>query len=116
MRAILIDVEKQIIIEVWQDGLEDMQRMVGGRIELGHRFYDGEVERNTLFVDEEGLLKNIVKGFVLIDDAYDVEGGIKFTGNGLICGFDENTGKTLDCTLSIDELANNITFVTYHPY
>ncbi len=116
MRAIKLDAERQLIIEVWVDGLEDMQRMVNGKIEIAHRFYDGDVERNTLYVDDEGLFKGNVHGFVLVDEAYDVEGGIKLTGDGLICGFDEKTGKTIDCNMTIDEVSKMIAFVTYKPY
>src|SRR5690606_8623553 len=115
MRAIKIDTENRTITEIEIGGLKDMQKAVGGLIEVAQRFYDGESERNTLFVAEEGLLKNIEVGFVLTDEAYDVEGGLKFTGNGLICGFQETTGKTIDCNLSIDDIKKMIAFVTYQP-
>lgn len=53
MKAYWINATAKVITEVEYTGLADLQRMVGGSIELAKTWPAGD----TLYVDEEGLLK-----------------------------------------------------------
>lgn len=105
IRAIKIDSENETVTEIEVCGLRDMQKAVGGLIEVAYRFYDlkSGLETNTIYVDEEGLLKNNPYGF-RID-------GFSFVGDGLICGFDEISGETDNCTLDVNEIRRSIKFI-----
>ena len=101
-KGILIDIEKQEIREVEVGGLESKQGYVGGLIQIA---FETEDEKNVIFVDEEGLLKNNDKGFFL------VEGGHQpFKGSGIVCGFDPETGDDADISLTVEEVTEMVTF------
>jgi len=114
MKALKIDSEKGIVIEVESNGLSDLQEYVGGWITVGLSLpLDGETT-DTLFVDDEGLLKNPEHFFL-----WEVEKGIyvdekikwrSFAGNGIIVGTDTN-GESVDCTLSMADVTKKIAFV-----
>ena len=97
--AYKINAEKGRIERIQIENLEDMQACVGGLIELA-----GEIEgRNDLYVDEEGLCKEVTYGFRFKDRI--------FAGNGLIIG---HNGKGASCDVNISELqvALNVDFIS----
>lgn len=82
------------------NGLADMQRMVGGYIEVAHRFPNGDI----VFVDEEGLLKEPSLWFE-IAGAHQT-----FAGNGLVTGPEDAEGKLTEPRSTRDELTQVVTF------
>lgn len=100
MKAIHINAEKQTITEININGLSGMQDAVGGYIAVAH----GPNDKNTIYVDDEGLLKGYNYGF-------EYNGAHQpFAGNGIVCGIDYETGESTDCTLTIDEIKKNVRF------
>jgi hypothetical protein len=100
MKAILIDAVKREITEVEYGGLEDLQRMVGGYIEVAWHNRHGDV----MFVDEEGKMKGHTSGFV-VQGVHDV-----LVGNGVVVGretyefTDAGPLVTLDPVVTVAEL------------
>ena len=103
MRAIKITAETGAIEEIEIDGLADMQAAVGGYLEAACDTPDG---KNTLYVDEEGLMKEN-EHFILY-----CHGHAPYAGNGLFCGFNSRSGKTVDCKMSLDEVKKDVRFIT----
>lgn len=106
MRAIFIDsVNREVkevdldpnsnILEQWYDILKvDM-------VEVGCYLS----EKDSIMVDEEGLLKN-TKEFFIYNGAHQ-----PFAGNGLIVGVDSE-GETISCEISLEEVERNTRFYT----
>jgi hypothetical protein len=101
MRAIFIDAKKRTISEIHLDPRNDLltqcQKLLNGYLEIGLRMED----QHTLYVDEEGQLKNLKDGF-LVD-------GCRFPllGNGLILGREDRNG---DATISVMDVSRRILF------
>jgi hypothetical protein len=63
---------------------------------------------NTIYVDEEGLF-NLTPNSMF----FTFEGAHQpFAGNGLIMGTDEETGESIDSTLTLDEVRAKVNFLT----
>lgn len=101
IRAIYIDAAERRVSEVGVIGLEDMQTLVGGYIATGYTFENGD----TLFVDDEGLLKE-PSHFFLIPGAAQ-----PFAGDGLIVGAADTEGETMDATSTVEEIQEQIRFL-----
>ena len=67
-------------------------------------------DKNDVYVDEEGLLSvdENTKFFKLKNYPQPL------SGNGLIMGFDNETGENGSTNLTIDEVKNNVTFMSAH--
>ena len=100
-KAILIDPERGIISMVEIDGLDSMYALIGCKyIEAATM-----IGKDTVFVDEEGLLDPVCYGFT-------VKGVPQiFIGKGLICGHDDY-GKGVDCTTKMTDLIDLIDWVS----
>jgi hypothetical protein len=106
MKALLIDATAQNIREVEYQSLTDMQRLIGGFIEVAYTWDDGD----TLYVDEEGMLKGADRGFLIT-----VRPDQPLMGNGLLVG--EETGEGLETnppTMTVEELRQRVAFFTGH--
>ena len=81
-KAIKIDVDNQTISQVEINGLEDLQKIVEGRIAVAHYFENGDV----CFGNEEGLFcfGDQPKGWFYIQGAYQ-----RPKGNGVSVGSTE---------------------------
>jgi len=101
MKAIFIDSENKEIKEIEVTGLSDMQRCVNGLIEQAVT-----IRNNVIFVDEEGLFKHYEIWF-----SYDHSR--PFAGNGLVIGYDLNTGDEIDTSMDIEEVKSKVTFLDY---
>lgn len=101
MRAILIDPIKREVTEVQihhaleGDTLGDLQKAVGGYIELAHRFDNGD----DLFVNEEGLYKYSI--------FFDIGAHSPFAGSGIIVGHN-SAGNTTPAKSSIEDIKSRI--------
>ena len=103
MRAIRIDAEKQVVEEVLIDQdstLEDMQRYVGGLIDICA--IDG---RNDLVINDEGALQ---ENYVFIFEFSPSEPHL-FYGNGLVVG--QKDGETTGTRLSVESIKSRVQFV-----
>lgn len=89
MRAIHIDAKSKTVKTVQAETLTDMQKLVGGYIEIAQNLPGGDI----LFVDEEGLLKERQDVFFFNGHAY--------VGNGLIIGDEKPAKMTLDKAKSL---------------
>lgn len=107
MRAILINVNEQSVSEVEVDEHDSLASIYS---HLGCDLFDVihvEAGRpHSLFVDDEGLLKNPDK-FFCIPALY----GGWLAGNGLLLGFDRNSGDSRPCTLSVEGVRQLVHFV-----
>lgn len=108
MRAIKIDVHNRVVreIELHSDDelcLRDMQHAVGGHIEKVTILDNND----TLFVDEEGLLKG-----PHADQFFTFEGYPEpLCGNGLIAGWRPEDGETIAAKSPLEEIQKRVTFV-----
>ena len=65
---------------------------------------------NDIYVNEEGLL------FLKQQSMFFMYKGQPqpYSGNGLILGYDEKTGDSVDTTLTVEEVRNNVRFLNIH--
>jgi hypothetical protein len=106
MKAILIDVEKREVREVEiGDGIDPIYEQLKCDC-----FTCVDIDdRNTVYVDDEGLLKvNRNSVFFQYDD-----GEIPLVGNGLILGTDYETGESIDTNLNVEDVRKTVKFLTY---
>jgi hypothetical protein len=104
MRAILIDSKNKTVSEIDIDDtktLEDWYRNLDCElVEVAHYIS----EKNHILVDEEGLLKD-PDNFFTYNGAHQ-----PFAGNGLIVGVDFNTGESVSCDITLEEVEQNVMF------
>jgi hypothetical protein len=101
MRAIQIDSVNRVIKEIQVNGLEDLQKAVGGLICWAHELSNGD----TLFVDDEGLLKE-PENFFFIQGARQ-----PFAGNGVIVGAADIEGDSTAALSSIEGIREIVAFL-----
>ena len=82
MRAIHINAKDQTVTEVEVKSLRDLQRLVGGLIEAAPCGTTTE----TLYVDEEGLLKGL-------DYSFEYAGYGPYFGSGVVIGASDRQGN-----------------------
>lgn len=105
MKALHIDAEHLTIGVVEYHGLADLQRLVGGFIEVAYLWPNGDV----LYVDEEGLLKLPQRGFRIT-----VRPDQPLAGNGVLVGREiEGTAGTEPPTMTVPELWSTVQFVAF---
>jgi len=108
MKAIRINVYDRTITEVdlGENSLKGMQKIVGGNIELAFGVKLGD-NGDALFVNEEGLLNN-PQAFQM----WYYEAGEKylvFAGNGVIVGTDDE-GETVDVKVKAENVKRLLEF------
>lgn len=112
MRAILIDVHKKEIREVELlrgDHLQTIYALLG--CSLISTAAELAPNGDTVFVDDEGLLKNPP------DPAFAVGGKLEypvqegFFGNGIIMGAPDENGNSTNAKSSLDDIRARITFI-----
>lgn len=105
MKAIKINAETRQVEALEIDGLEGLQKAVGGYITVATGLDDeGEVsarETHTMYVDDEGLFK-YQYGF-FYDGSHQ-----PFAGNGVIVGFDAKTGVDRNAIVSLEEVESKV--------
>ena len=102
MNAYLIDSTARTITAVEYTGLADMQKMIGGYIEVAYSFPYGDI----LYVDEEGLLKGPEHLFWLQDRPDQ-----PFAGNGVLVGREiGDTERTAPPRMSLEYFSERIRF------
>lgn len=109
MRCIIINAKERTITEgdnPAQDksGLEFMQKTVGGYIQIAAYVKTTKQGNDVLYVDEEGLLKNLGYGFVY-HGAHQ-----PFVGNGIICGVEDKDGNTVAAKISLEDVRKRVRF------
>ena len=103
MKAILIDVKNQEIKEVEHDNtLQNIYGLLDCRV-----FDVVRIDNvNSIFVDDEGILK---------DNLYFQYSGrdhvIQLAGNGLILGVDDE-GNSISPTLTVEDVKNKVSFLS----
>jgi hypothetical protein len=101
MRGILIDPAAKLIHEVEYNG---DYRQISKRIECDLFTVVGIDGVNSIFVDDEGLLKDIEDFFTYGEYPQPL------AGKGLILGCDE-AGESIATTLTVAEVAANVSFL-----
>ena len=108
-KAILINVKEETITEVivTKDLKGSQLQSIYGL--LGCNLVDiVNVGENDIYVDDEGLLS--------LDNnskLFSYKGHYQpLAGNGLIMGYDNNTGDSIDVTITLDEVKKNVKFLT----
>jgi hypothetical protein len=108
-KGILIDVKNRTITEV-----EVIENSQGSQLESIYKHLGCSTfelsnidEQNDVYVDEEGLL--------FMDDNtmfFQMDNKQPLAGNGLIMGYDDETGESVDTTLSVEEVTSRVKFHT----
>ena len=110
-RGILIDVTNKTITEVV---VTENER--GSQLSSIYEHVDCELVNvlnigdHDIYVDDEGLFKkppSELKFFVWEDFDQPIP------GNGLIMGFDSNTGSSMNCELTIEYVKSKVKFLSY---
>jgi len=102
MKFILLDSKnREVKYAEFKDLLEEGRKFIDGYLGCA-----GEIDsRNTLYIDDEGLLKiNHDTNWLSVNNI-----GI-FAGNGIIAGLNRETGETIDTNIDIDNFSENIEF------
>lgn len=102
MRVIKIDARRRALFEEEEPGtIEDIQAWIGDRFTVAWTM----ANRDTIYVDDEGLLKNpeYFFGIKSMDEAI-------FAGNGYVQGCDEE-GRPIDVGKSLSWYRDNIIFL-----
>lgn len=108
-KSILIDVKNQTITEVSvtkdEDGsqLQSIYEHVGCNMVEIVPFGDD----NDVYVDEEGLLNLDSNSMFFLLEGYPQP----ICGNGLIMGFNPETGESINTTLSVEEVKGKVKFM-----
>jgi len=115
MRAIWIDAERREITEIALpdrgDGrLEAMQRAVGGNIDAAFDLPHSPGHSETLYVDEEGLLKGYSYGFAWTGAPQEF-----YAGSGLVSAYDPSTGETCASSMAVEKVREHVTFLLFLP-
>jgi hypothetical protein len=104
IKAILIDPETRTIREVLvdeKDFLDSCYKLIGcNLIEVAV-----DLDDDTIYVDEEGLCKQ-VKGLFEVVGAHQ-----PFAGRGLVVGYNASADKHVDTTLSVQDVVDIVRWV-----
>jgi hypothetical protein len=102
MKALLIDSKNKVVkqIEIGEHFTEISKAIDCEVFAAPHIMHNND----TLYCDDEGLLKNPENFFLL--DSYPQP----IAGTGLILGCDDE-GESTDVSMSLDELSNKVTFM-----
>jgi hypothetical protein len=104
MIAILIDSNNQVIRQVEYKNSDDIRKLIGGWIELAHKWEHGD----SLLIDEDGLLKRPEHFFRIQCHPTHI-----IPGNGLILGKQLKTGYNLYPVLTVDQVRAIVEFQTW---
>jgi len=99
-KAIFIDAQHNTIYATEVSGLKDLQRLVQGLIEVAPAT---DTSGSTLYVDEEGLLKNY-------NYAFSYNGSDPYYGNGVLIGAADEHGNDTDVLATIEEVKQRVRF------
>jgi hypothetical protein len=102
MKSYLIDVDKQEIREVDTTDYKDFNKYVGCNTGTIPIIFSNE---DSLWIDNEGLLKSNMKGFTFVFDEDGTQW--KFAGNGLLIG-SGTEGENADVQMTIERLKEQI--------
>ena len=106
-KCLWIDASNGVVIEKTFAGLTDLQRLVGGSIELAYHWPNGDV----LFVNEEGLVLGFDRGF-----NFSRRSDQWLAGNGVVVGREvegpeyPNGYTNLDPKLTVQDLRGMVDF------
>jgi hypothetical protein len=107
MRVIKIDSVNRTISEIElnnedENKLKGLQSIVEGLIEVAHELPNGD----TLFVNEEGLMYSPMHFF-------EIKGAHQpFAGNGVIAGYDFESGDSTDAESSLSQVRSIVSFLS----
>ena len=99
-KALKIDVVAQTVTEVKIDKYQDIYSQIGNGCNLFCCPVDFE-NGDTLFADDESLLREVEGCFLFPDWSYPI------VGNAIILGTDEE-GDSIDCKSTIEEITSQI--------
>lgn len=109
-RGILIDVENKTIseVEVVRDENGSQLPSIYGHLKCSTFEVVSYNSENDVYVDEEGLMymNDDTKFFKLKNYRQPL------SGNGLIMGYDDETGENGDTKLSLEEIKEQVTFMS----
>ena len=102
MRALLIDPQTETVTETSITSWRDIAPAIDAQL---FDVVNIDDFRHSIYVDDEGLYTKIYRFAYVGYHQW-------LMGKGLIMGFDEDTGDSTDCTLTIAEVLNNTLFET----
>ena len=106
MKAILIDVKTQEIKEVEHDDtLQNIYDLINCRAFDLVRLNEVDGIFNSIFVDDEGILKdNLYFEYSVSDRVF------QLAGNGLVLGVDDK-GNSISATLTVEDVEGKVNFL-----
>lgn len=104
-KVIIIDAEKKQVYESTSKGLPDLQKVVGGYIELAHEIQIKGDLSDSIYVNDEGLFG--AKHFFEFKGAHQ-----PFAGNGVVVGTDLDSGETTDVQSSLNDIKSKVKFLS----
>lgn len=109
-KAILIDVNNKTIREVTVTKDERGSQLKSMYEHIGCELVEVvNIGENDIYVDEEGLLNLLPTTNFFMWKGYPQP----LAGNGLILGYDDSTGDSTDVTLTVEDVKNNVRFMTH---
>lgn len=103
-KIIVIDSKNKKVYESNYKEVSDLQKIVGGYIELAHEINKGDSINDIVFVNDEGLLCEPRYFFT-------IKGGYQpFAGNGVVVGTNIKNGKSINVQSTLEEIENNVSF------
>lgn len=109
-KGILIDVKNKTItqVEVIENEEGSQLPSIYGHLECSTFQIVNIDEKNDVYVDEEGLMTMTAES-----GAFQMVGYPEpIVGNGLIMGYDDETGDSVDTTLSVEEVIGKVKFMS----
>ncbi len=104
MKAIKIDSKEKRLYWVEIKELEDMQKEVGGFLELAYSYKEGK-ESFILYVDEDGFFKGNSDSFIFKGAPQPM-----YVGDGLVVSIDNKTAHINDFTADLEKLKEKVKF------
>ena len=102
MKAIFVNAEDQTVTETEINGWEEIAPAIGADL-----FATVDISpTETVFVDDEGLLKN--PSHFIMFEGYPQP----LAGNGLILGLNRDNGEEVSTKLTVEEVKAQVTFLS----
>ena len=109
-KGILIDVKNRTVTDVTVTKDSSGSQLQSIYDHIGCNMVEVvNIGENDIYVDEEGLLNLLPSTNFFMYKGYPQP----LAGNGLIMGYNDETGDSVDTTLTVEEVKNNVKFLTH---
>lgn len=106
MKAMLINTENRTVTNVEINDYKEIYELIGNGCHRFSRCPDELENGDVLYCDDDGLF-NEIKGGMMMDNWH-----FPIVGNVVVQGTDFETGDSIDCKTTVEELQPLITWVS----